>query len=38
MPSFTVENYIKAIYRLSKTSEGGVNTNSIAETLGTKAA
>lgn len=38
MPSFTVENYIKAIYRLSKTSEGGVNTNAIAETLGTKAA
>lgn len=38
MPSFTVENYLKTIYHLSRNSEGGVSTNAIAESIGTKAA
>lgn len=38
MASFTVENYIKAIYRLSQKDAEGVSTNAIAEALGTKAA
>jgi DtxR family Mn-dependent transcriptional regulator len=38
MPSFTVENYIKAIYALSQKNESGVSTNAIAEALGTKPA
>jgi DtxR family transcriptional regulator, Mn-dependent transcriptional regulator len=36
--SFTEENYIKAIYKLSAGGQDGVNTNSIAEALETKAA
>ncbi len=38
MHSFTEENYIKAIYKLSGGGQDGVNTNAIAETLNTKAA
>ncbi|MEX2597392.1 MAG: metal-dependent transcriptional regulator [Salibacteraceae bacterium] len=38
MPSFTVENYVKAIYGLNKHSEEGASTNQIADALGTKAA
>lgn len=38
MASNTVENYIKTIYKLSQKTEGGVNTNAISESLGTKAA
>ncbi len=38
MPSFTVENYIKAIFHLSRATEGGVSTNAIAEAIGTRAA
>lgn len=37
MHSFTEENYLKAIYRLSAKSEGGVSTNAIAERIETKA-
>lgn len=36
--SFTEENYLKTIYHLSKDMEIAVNTNSIAESLNTKAA
>lgn len=38
MASFTVENYLKAIFQLSQKTEGGVNTNAIADHIGTKAA
>lgn len=38
MPSHTVENYLKTIYRLSTEKEGVVHTNAISEALGTKAA
>jgi DtxR family Mn-dependent transcriptional regulator len=38
MASFTVENYLKAIYALSQKQGGGVSTNAIAEALGTKPA
>lgn len=38
MASFTVENYLKAIYGLSQKVTGGVSTNAIAESIGTKAA
>ena len=38
MASFTVENYLKAIYQLSQKTEGGVTTNAIADHIGTKAA
>lgn len=38
MPSFTVENYLKAIFHLSRSTEGGVSTNAIAESMGTRAA
>lgn len=38
MASFTVENYIKAIYQLAQKTEGGVSTSAISEALGTKAA
>lgn len=38
MHSFTEENYIKAIYKLSANSTQEVNTNAIAEVLDTKAA
>ncbi|MFD2245085.1 metal-dependent transcriptional regulator [Pontibacter ruber] len=38
MYSFTEENYIKAIYKLSANGTQEVNTNSIAEALDTKAA
>lgn len=38
MHSFTEENYLKAIYKLSGRTEGFVNTNAIAEALHTKAA
>jgi DtxR family Mn-dependent transcriptional regulator len=38
MASFTVENYLKAIYSLSKNNTTGVSTNALAEHLGTKAA
>jgi DtxR family Mn-dependent transcriptional regulator len=37
MNSFTEENYIKAIYSLSKGSDESVSTNAIAESLTTKA-
>lgn len=37
MHSFTEENYLKAIYRLSSKTEGGVSTNAIAERMETKA-
>ncbi len=37
MNSFTEENYLKAIFKLSLKTEGGVSTNSIAESLETKA-
>lgn len=36
--SLTEENYLKAIYHLSETSENGVSTNAIADELSTKAA
>lgn len=36
MNSFTEENYLKAIYKLSLTAENGVSTNAIAEILATK--
>lgn len=35
--SFTEENYLKHIYKLSKRSEKGVSTNALAERLDTKA-
>jgi len=35
--SFTEENYLKAIFKLSGKTEGKVSTNSIAEELQTKA-
>lgn len=39
MPSFTEENYLKAIYKLSEAAPGAeVSTNSIAEVLQTRAA
>ena len=38
MLSFTEENYLKAIYRLSDGGSKAVSTNAIAETLNTKAA
>lgn len=38
MASFTVENYIKAIYQLAQKTEGGVTTSAVSEALGTKAA
>ena len=38
MLSFTEENYIKAIYKLSETGDGSVSTNAIAEAMQTKAA
>lgn len=38
MASFTVENYLKAIYQLNRNNEAGVSTNALAEHLGTKAA
>jgi len=37
MNSFTEENYLKAIFKLSSKNTGGVSTNSIAEALDTKA-
>ena len=37
MNTFTEENYLKAIYKLSMIHEDGVNTNAIAEMLETKA-
>ena len=38
MLSFTEENYIKAIYKLSEAGDGSVSTNAIAEVMQTKAA
>ncbi|MBK0402814.1 metal-dependent transcriptional regulator [Adhaeribacter sp. BT258] len=38
MLSYTEENYIKAIYKLSQEGDGAVNTNAIAEVMQTKAA
>lgn len=38
MLSFTEENYIKAIYKLSADGDGAVSTNGIAEIMQTKAA
>lgn len=38
MYSFTEENYLKAIYKLSEVVGSAINTNSIAEALDTKAA
>ncbi|MFC5270041.1 metal-dependent transcriptional regulator [Adhaeribacter terreus] len=38
MLSFTEENYIKAIYKLSQDGDGAVSTNAIAEVMQTKAA
>ncbi|MGB1318535.1 MAG: metal-dependent transcriptional regulator, partial [Flavobacteriales bacterium] len=35
--SFTEENYLKAIYKLSKKSDKGVSTNALAERMETKA-
>lgn len=35
--SFTEENYLKAIYKLSKKSDKGVSTNALAERMDTKA-
>jgi DtxR family Mn-dependent transcriptional regulator len=37
MNSFTEENYLKAIFKLSQKTTDGVSTNSIAESLNTKA-
>ncbi|WP_456464309.1 metal-dependent transcriptional regulator [Lutibacter sp.] len=37
MNSFTEENYLKAIYKLSVTTQKGVSTNTIAKKLNTKA-
>lgn len=38
MNSFTEENYLKAIFKLSADSKSGITTNAIAEKLNTKAA
>jgi len=38
MQSFTEENYLKAIYSLSRRQEGDVSTNALAELTATKAA
>jgi DtxR family Mn-dependent transcriptional regulator len=38
MPSFTEENYIKTIYKLSEGNQQEVSTNGLAEALGTKPA
>ncbi|HSI90051.1 MAG TPA: metal-dependent transcriptional regulator, partial [Adhaeribacter sp.] len=38
MLSFTEENYIKAIYKISLEGDGAVSTNAIAEVMQTKAA
>lgn len=38
MNTFTEENYLKAIYKLSEKEKDGITTNSIAELLNTKAA
>ncbi len=38
MYSYTEENYLKAIYKLSEKAEEAINTNSIADVLQTKAA
>lgn len=38
MYSYTEENYLKAVYKLSEAAEEAINTNSIAEVLRTKAA
>ncbi|MCO4292335.1 metal-dependent transcriptional regulator [Solitalea sp. MAHUQ-68] len=38
MNSFTEENYLKAIYKLTEQSVGNVTTNAIAEVMNTKAA
>lgn len=35
--SFTEENYLKAIYKLSRRTAGGVSTNALAERMDTKA-
>ena len=35
--SFTEENYLKAIFKLSRRSERGVSTNALAERMDTKA-
>ena len=35
--TFTAENYLKEIYKLSQRSDGGVSTNALAERLDTKA-
>jgi DtxR family transcriptional regulator, Mn-dependent transcriptional regulator len=37
MNTFTEENYLKAIYKLSQTQKDGVSTNAISDTLETKA-
>ena len=37
MNSFTEENYLKSIFKLSQKTDSGVSTNSIAEELNTKA-
>ncbi|HET6243428.1 MAG: metal-dependent transcriptional regulator [Bacteroidetes bacterium] len=37
MNTYTEENYLKAIYKLSKSHDDGVNTNAIADLLKTKA-
>jgi DtxR family transcriptional regulator, Mn-dependent transcriptional regulator len=37
MNTYTEENYLKAIYKLSETDKEGANTNAIAEKLNTKA-
>jgi len=37
MNSFTEENYLKAIFKLSQKTTDGVSTNAIAEALETKA-
>ena len=36
--SFTEENYLKAIYKLSEQGNGNVSTNRIAESVNTAAA
>ena len=38
MPSFTEENYLKAIYHLSEAGANSVLTNDLAEAMKTKAA
>lgn len=37
MPSLTEENYLKAVYKLSRRSENGASTNALAEELDSKA-